>query len=98
MTVTDILVYPLVRVAVAVSVLAALALCRAPAAREEAGRAGLPEWLERTQTWCTVPVLPETAAKLHVSVNGVWAGVSGMDPILTHREIVPAVQATYGAD
>ncbi|HLJ12758.1 MAG TPA: hypothetical protein VKU82_16295, partial [Planctomycetaceae bacterium] len=46
-----------------------------------------PAWLDKTQTYCMVPVLPEMAAKLHVSVNGVWAGIGGTHPVLTHREI-----------
>jgi hypothetical protein len=64
---------------------------------QEPARSGRPAWLDRTQTYCMVPVLPETAAELHASVNGVWAGISGPSPVLTSRDIVPAVAARYGA-
>lgn len=65
-------------------------------AGEPTSPADLPAWLGKTQTYCMVPVLPETAAKLHVTVNGVWAGISGTHPILTSKDIVPAVTAKYG--
>jgi len=73
-------------------------LLHAAFAAEPVARPGLPDFLDKVQTYCMVPVLPETAAKLHATVNGVWGGISGTHPILTHREIVPAVQAKYGAD
>ncbi len=83
-------------------VVVALLLCSgslfaARAGQPAAGR-GLPDWVDRVQTFCMVPVLPETAAALHASVNGVWGGISGTHPILTHREMVPAVQAKYQDD
>jgi hypothetical protein len=55
-------------------------------------------WLDEVQTYCMVPVLPDTAAALHVTVNGVWGGMGGTDPILTHRDTVPAVQKKYDTD
>lgn len=58
----------------------------------------VPGWVAETQTYCMVPVLPETAARLHASVNGIWGGIGGPDPVLTNREVVPAVTARYGAD
>lgn len=56
----------------------------------------LPGWIDEVQTYCMVPVLPERAAQLHATINGVWGGMGGTHPILTHTESVPAVQAKYG--
>ncbi|MFH0945680.1 MAG: hypothetical protein V2A76_10825 [Planctomycetota bacterium] len=58
----------------------------------------LPAWLDRVQTYCMVPMLPEGAGRLHASVNGVWGGMGGPFPILTHTDTVPAVQETFGKD
>lgn len=58
----------------------------------------LPAWLDEVQTYCMVPVLPERASQLHASVNGIWGGIGGTHPILTHTETAPAVQAEYGRD
>jgi hypothetical protein len=45
-----------------------------------------------------VPLVPERAAQLHASVNGVWGGAGGPHPILTHTETAPAVQVRFGTD
>jgi hypothetical protein len=58
----------------------------------------LPAWLDEVQTYCMVPLVPERAAQLHASVNGVWGGAGGPHPILTHTETAPAVQARFGTD
>lgn len=57
-----------------------------------------PAWLDEVQTYCMVPLLPEGAERLHASVNGVWGGMGGPFPILTHTDTVPAVQEAFGAD
>jgi hypothetical protein len=83
------------------STLLCLCLHCEPAAREEAPKVAAspsPDWVDHVQTYCMVPVLPETAAELHASVNGVWGGIGGTDPILTARETVPAVQQRYDTD
>ncbi len=88
------------RTALTVALAAALALvARVPSAGQAPpSHRDLPDWIDRTQTYCMVPVLPETATKLHASVNGVWAGIAGTDPLLTAPSMAPAVQARYGAD
>ena len=58
----------------------------------------LPAWLDEVQTYCMVPLVPERAAQLHASVNGVWGGAGGPHPILTHTETAPAVQVRFGTD
>ncbi len=84
--------------ATASALLVCFFLLQAAFAEDRVARPDVPEWLDQVQTYCMVPVLPETAAKLHATVNGVWGGISGTHPILTDRKIVPAVQAKYGAD
>jgi hypothetical protein len=68
------------------------------ASGQDATERDLPAWLDEVQTYCMVPLLPERAAELHASVNGVWGGVGGTHPILTHTEMAPAVQARFGSD
>ena len=68
----------------------------APAADESVSSFAPKDWLDKVQTWCMVPVLPETARALHVTVNGVWGGIGGINPLLTHREVASEVEATYG--
>lgn len=58
----------------------------------------LPEWLSEVQTYCMLPVLPERAAELNVSVNGVWAGIGSADPVLPPASSVATVRGEYGAD
>ena len=57
-----------------------------------------PEWVDKIQTYCMVPLLPEDANALNATVNGVWAGIGGTHPILPHIEHVPAVREKYGDD
>jgi hypothetical protein len=45
-----------------------------------------PAWLDEVQTYCMMPILPESAVDLGISVNGVWAGVGSDDPILRDHE------------
>lgn len=45
-----------------------------------------------------VPLLPETARSLNATVNGVWGGIGGTHPIVSHRDTVPAVAQRYGED
>jgi hypothetical protein len=42
-----------------------------------------------------LPVTPATAAKMNVSVNGVWAGIDSDGPVLP---TTPSVRRKYGAD
>lgn len=53
--------------------------------------AGSPSWIDEVQTYSMVPVLPEQAKKLHVTVNGLWGGIGGADPVITAPNTVPAV-------
>lgn len=66
-----------------------------PAFAEEAAPA---KWVNEVQTYCMVPLLPEHAAELNVTVNGIWGGMGDIYPILTASEVVPAVQKKYGSD
>ena len=45
-----------------------------------------PVWLDKVQTYCMMPILPESAVDLGISVNGVWGGVGSADPILRDHE------------
>lgn len=74
---------------------ATLGLCGT--ARADAA-ASPPDWLSEVQTYGMVPLLPGNAAGLNLTVNGIWGGVGGSDPVLTHTDIVPAVQRRYGGD
>ena len=47
------------RLAPVALVLLALLFLPASSAREKGARAGLPAWIGETQTYCTVPVLPD---------------------------------------
>ena len=49
---------------------------------QQPGRSDLPKWVDEVQTYGMLPLLPQRAAELHVSVNGVWAGIGTDDPIL----------------
>jgi len=68
------------------------------ASGQDPGERDLPAWVDEVQTYCMVPVLPERAAELQASVNGIWGGVGGTHPLLTHTEMAPAVQARFGRD
>jgi hypothetical protein len=72
-----------------------LLACVAPSlpAGEEPGLR--PAWLDRVQTYSMLPVTPATAAQMHVSVNGAWAGIDSDHPILP---TTPSVRRKYGAD
>lgn len=59
---------------------------------------GPPPWTDEPQTYCMVPVLPETAERLGVTVNGVWGGIGSTHPLLTGEEMVPAVRKRYKDD
>jgi hypothetical protein len=61
-------------------------------------RSGLPQWVDEVQTYGMLPLLPQRAAKLNVSVNGVWAGIGTTDPVLPNPNAVPAVRAQFGTD
>ncbi|MCO6455131.1 MAG: DUF1080 domain-containing protein [Pirellulaceae bacterium] len=55
----------------------------------------LPEWADVVQTFIMLPVRPDRARQLHVSVNGAWAGIPGKYSILPHN---PAIQQEYQDD
>lgn len=57
-----------------------------------------PPWLNDVQTFSMLPVLPETAEKMHISVNGIWAGISSDHPILPSEEMIRSVRRKYGSD
>ena len=84
--------------AAASGLLTCLCLLCSRSSGEQVPASDPPGWLDEVQTYCMVPVLPETAAVLHVTVNGVWGGMGGADPILTQRGAVPAVQDRFGTD
>ena len=64
----------------------------------EGAERNLPEWIDEIQIYCMVPLLPEDANALNVTVNGVWAGIGGAHPILPYIEHIPAVREKYGDD
>ena len=66
--------------------------------RSGAAEKRLPQWVDEVQTYGMLPLLPDDAKKLHCTVNGLWAGIGGTNPILPHTEHVPAVRAKYGDD
>jgi len=81
--------------------LSGLLLLASAASAEEApatAQGAPPAWLNEIQTYCMVPVLPDRAKELRSTVNGIWAGMGGIDPILTHTETVTAVQGKYTLD
>ncbi len=57
-----------------------------------------PPWLDRVQTYGMVPLTPERAAAFNITVNGIWGGIGGVDPVLTHDEVVSAVRKRYRDD
>jgi hypothetical protein len=57
-----------------------------------------PEWIDAVQTYSMLPLIPDQSKELGASVNGVWAGIGGTDPILPHTEHVPRVRREYGED
>ena len=65
---------------------------------EPRANSSLPKWIDEVQTYGMLPVLPESAAELNVSVNGVWAGIGTADPVLPSTRSVSAVRARFGAD
>ena len=66
--------------------------------QEAEGDRVLPEWIDRVQTYAMVPVLPETAARMHVSVNGLWGGVDSDHVILPSGDMMLSVRKKYGDD
>ena len=66
-------------------------------------RPGQPAWLQEVQTYSMLPAMPEHARRLHVSVNGVWAGIGSEDPILVLntgsglKDVKAAMQAVPAA-
>jgi len=65
---------------------------------EEPGLQDLPAWVDEVQTYLMCPVLPKRAEELNATVNGVWGGMGGTDPILNTSEPGPAVQRVFGTD
>jgi hypothetical protein len=65
---------------------------------QQPGRSGLPEWIDEVQTYGMLPLLPQRAAELHVSVNGVWAGIGTDNPILPAARSVAPVRWRFGTD
>jgi len=58
----------------------------------------LPAWVDEVQTYLMCPVLPKRAEAFNATVNGVWGGMGGIDPILNTSEPGPAVQRVFGTD
>ena len=67
-------------------------------ADETADTQAAPAWTDQVQTYSMLPLLPDTAKKMHVSVNGIWAGISSDHPLLPSREMIPSVRKRYGND
>ena len=67
-------------------------------ADETADTQAAPAWTDQVQTYSMLPLLPDTAKKMHVSVNGIWAGISSDHPLLPSREMIPSVPKRYGND
>ena len=57
-----------------------------------------PDWIDRLQIYGMLPSFPEAAHDLGVTVNGIWAGIGGTDPVLPHTEHAPLVRLKYGDD
>jgi len=57
-----------------------------------------PKWIDEVQTYAMVPLLPATAKKTNISVNGIWAGIGSDHAILASAKMVPSVRTKYGAD
>jgi hypothetical protein len=57
-----------------------------------------PGWVDRLQIYGMLPLFPESARDLGVTVNGLWAGIGGTDPVLPHTEHAPLVRLKYGDD
>jgi hypothetical protein len=70
-------------------------LAAAPSFGEGRMDAHLPPWLGEVQTYVMLPVAPERTVALHVSVNGVWAGIPGKYSVLPN---IAAIQEEYGFD
>ncbi len=77
-----------------------LLVCSLPiwAVAQETPRVTHAAWIDEVQTYAMVPLLPATAAKMNVSVNGIWAGISSDHPILPSREMIRSVRKKYGTD
>jgi len=53
-----------------------------PVAAEGDAEMKPPAWLDELQTYNILPMLPERAKELHITVNGPWGGGSGKYPVL----------------
>jgi hypothetical protein len=68
------------------------------AAGQQPARSELPRWVDEVQTYGMLPLLPQRAAELRVSVNGVWAGIGTDNPILPAAASVASVRSRFGTD
>jgi hypothetical protein len=66
-----------------------------PAVLRHTTGATLPDWADDVQTFIMLPVRPDRARELHVSVNGAWAGIPGKYSILPRN---PEIQREYNGD
>ncbi len=57
-----------------------------------------PSWADEVQTYGMLPLTPQEASEFHVSVNGLWAGFGGADPILPFPPYISTVGKAYGTD
>jgi hypothetical protein len=57
-----------------------------------------PTWFREVHTYNMNALLPEDAKELNITVNGIWGGIGGNDPILTHPPFVPAIGKKFGRD
>jgi hypothetical protein len=65
---------------------------------QQTGRSDLPKWVDEVQSYGMLPLLPKRAAEMHISVNGVWAGIGTDDPILPAVSSVAPVRWQYASD
>ncbi|MBI2425522.1 MAG: hypothetical protein HYV27_22040 [Candidatus Hydrogenedentes bacterium] len=63
-----------------------------------AGQSAAPAWLRQPQTFGMLPLVPEEAQEMGISVNGIWAGFGGGHPILTFPPFVKRVGEAFGED
>jgi len=86
----------------AVTVLTAMFLCLRLASKvveaEDQSQRTFPAWLDDVQTANMNALTPKEAVELHISLNGIWGGIGGNDPILTHPLFVPSISREFGTD
>ncbi len=74
------------------------AIMGAAGAQEPESERRLPAWANEVQTYNMLALTPPEALELNISVNGIWGGMGGNDPILPHPPYMPGVGRVFGRD